>query len=388
MFANHSGHAGGKRQVNTNHKGLPMKKILFIDRDGTIIEEPPGDCQVDSLEKLAFKPGVIGALRSIARNTDYRLVMVTNQDGLGTARFPWEDFRLPHEFMLRTLAGEGVVFDEVLIDCSLPEDDYPNRKPGTGMVAAYLNEALDYGHSYVIGDRLTDMELARNMGIQGIYLGAGEAEGLPVVFKSLAWDSIADFLIRGSRRAHQIRKTEETCVEVRLDLNGRGEGDIHTGIGFFDHLLQQLARHGRLDLFIRAEGDLHVDEHHTIEDTAIVLGSCFSEALGSKKGIARYGFCLPMDESRADVLLDFGGRSWLEWDVPCLRDYVGDFPTDMAKHFFASFCQSAACNIWVKAQGENEHHILEAVFKAFARSIRQAVASTGDGLIASTKGTI
>ena len=283
---------------------------------------------------------------------------------------------------------QGVVFDEVLIDCSLPEDASPNRKPGTGMVAAYLNEALDYGHSYVIGDRLTDMELARNMGIQGIYLGAGEAEGLPVVFKSSAWDSIADFLIRGSRRAHQIRKTEETCVEVRLDLNGRGEGDIHTGIGFFDHLLQQLARHGHLDLFIRAEGDLHVDEHHTIEDTAIVLGSCFSEALGSKKGIARYGFCLPMDESRADVLLDFGGRSWLEWDVPCLRDYVGDFPTDMAKHFFASFCQSAACNIWVKAQGENEHHILEAVFKAFARSIRQAVASTGDGLIASTKGII
>ena len=365
-----------------------MKKILFIDRDGTIIEEPPGDCQVDSLEKLAFKPGVIGALRSIVLNTDYRLVMVTNQDSLGTARFPWEDFRLPHEFMLRTLAGEGVVFDEVLIDCSLPEDASPNRKPGTGMVAAYLNEALDYGHSYVIGDRLTDMELARNMGIQGIYLGTGEAEELPVVFKSSAWDSIADFLIRGSWCAHQVRKTEETCVEVRLDLNGRGEGDIHTGIGFFDHLLQQLARHGHLDLFIRAEGDLHVDEHHTIEDTAIVLGSCFSEALGSKKGIARYGFCLPMDESRADVLLDFGGRSWLEWDVPCLRDYVGDFPTDMAKHFFASFCQSAACNIWVKAQGENEHHILEAVFKAFARSIRQAVASTGDGLIASTKGTI
>ena len=365
-----------------------MRKILFIDRDGTIIEEPPGDCQVDRMEKLAFRPGVISALREIVRETDYRLVMVTNQDGLGTERFPMEAFRGPHEFMLRTLAGEGVCFDEVLIDGSLPEERSPFRKPGTGMVAGYLNEWLDRENSYVIGDRLTDMELARNMGVGGIYLGGEDTTELPVRLRTESWERVADFVRRGSRKAHRVRETAETWVEVELDLNGRGEADIATGIGFFDHLLEQIARHGGVDLRVRAEGDLRVDEHHTIEDTAIVLGGCFAEALGSKKGAGRYGFCLPMDESRAEVSLDFGGRAWLEWDVRLAREYVGDFPTEMARHFFASFCQSGGCALHVAARGENTHHQLEAVFKAFGRCLRQAVARTEGEGVASTKGVI
>ena len=365
-----------------------MKKVLFIDRDGTIVEEPLDDCQIDSWEKLAFKPGVIGALREIARGTDYRLVMVSNQDGLGTERFPEEKFRGPHEFMLRTLAGEGVVFDEVLIDGSMPEDGSPFRKPGTGMLAHYLNEWLDRENSYVIGDRRTDMELARRMGIRGIFFGGESAEGLPVALRTNSWEEVASFVMRGSRRSHRVRETTETRVEVRLDLNGNGRGDMRTGIGFFDHLLQQVARHGGVDLFVRAQGDLEVDEHHTIEDTAIVLGDCFAEALGSRKGIGRYGFCLPMDESRAEVLLDFGGRGWLEWNARFRREYVGDFPTDMARHFFASFCQRAGCNLYMSAKGENTHHELEALFKAFGRAVGQAVRRTDGNGVASTKGVI
>ena len=365
-----------------------MKKVLFIDRDGTIVEEPLDNYQIDSWEKLAFKPGVIGALREIARGTDYRLVMVSNQDGLGTERFPEEKFRGPHEFMLRTLAGEGVAFDEVLIDGSMPEDGSPFRKPGTGMVAHYLNEWLDWENSYVIGDRRTDMELARRMGIRGIFLGGESAEGLPVALRTNSWEKVADFVMRGSRRSHRVRETTETRVEVRLDLNGSGRGDTRTGIGFFDHLLQQVARHGGVDLFVRAQGDLEVDEHHTIEDTALLLGSCFRETLGSKKGINRYGFALPMDESRAEVLLDFGGRSWLEWKVRFNREQVGDFPTEMARHFFASFCQNAGCNLHVTASGENDHHLLEAIFKAFGRSISTAIRQTREGIIPSTKGTL
>lgn len=365
-----------------------MKKILFIDRDGTVIEEPDGDYQVDRMEKLVFRPGVISALREIVRDTDYRLVMVTNQDGLGTERFPLEDFRKPHEFMLKTLEGEGIRFDEVLVDASLPEEHSPFRKPGTEMVAHYLNEWLDRENSYVIGDRSTDMELALNMGLGGIYLGTGATEGLPVRLQTDSWERIAAFVKRGSRKAHRVRETPETRVEVEVDLNGQGDADIDTGIGFFNHLLEQIARHGGIDIRVRAKGDLHVDEHHTIEDTAIVLGTCFDEALGSKKGAGRYGFSLPMDESRAEVLLDFGGRTWLEWNVRFLREYVGDFPTEMARHFFASFCQSGRCVLHVSAQGENAHHQLEAVFKAFARSLRQAVTQTEGGRIASTKGMI
>lgn len=363
-----------------------MKKILFIDRDGTIIKEPP-DFQVDQPEKLEFVPGVIGALRQIVEQTDYRLVMVSNQDGLGTSAFPMETFLLPQQIVLNTLAGEGVVFDEILIDPSLPEDNSPYRKPGIGMVQKYLNECLDYENSYVIGDRITDMQLAQNMGLKGIFVGSGETEGLPVVLSSGSWQTIATFLIRGSRRARIVRKTAETEVHVELDLNGRGACQVSTGLGFFDHMLEQIARHGNLDLNIRTIGDLEVDEHHTIEDTGIVLGECFAEALGQKKGIERYGFALPMDEARVEVLLDFGGRAWLEWNVDLKREYVGDFPTEMTRHFFASFCQSCKCNLNVFATGENTHHVIEAVFKAFARAIRQTIRQTGQG-IPSSKGIL
>ena len=363
-----------------------MKKILFIDRDGTIIQEPPVDYQVDRMEKLAFVPGVIGALREIVRETDYRLVMVSNQDGLGTERFPMDAFLPPHEFMLKTLAGEGVVFDEILIDESMPGDGSPRRKPGIGMVEKYLNEMLDRENSYVIGDRLTDMQLAANMGIRGILLGKEKMESLPIVLTTDSWGKIVRFLKQGSRQAVQVRKTAETEVRVALDLNGTGQGEVKTGIAFFDHMLEQIIRHGEMDLVVSVEGDLQVDEHHTIEDTAIVLGQCFSEALGGKKGIGRYGFALPMDEARAEVLLDLGGRSWLEWNAAFSREYVGDFPTEMTKHFFASFCQGAKCNLHVVAKGENTHHVIEAIFKAFARSLRMAVRQEAGGRIPSTKG--
>ncbi len=365
-----------------------MKKILFIDRDGTLIREPQPDLQVDSLEKLEFIPGVIGALRTIAEETDYNLVMVSNQDGLGSSRFPMEDFLLPHWHMLKTFEGEGILFDEILIDPSLPEEHSPYRKPEIGMVEKYLNEFLDKAHSYVIGDRLTDMQLAANMGIQGILIGEEmPPAGLPVIFNSASWKEIAAFLKQESRKVKICRKTLETEVNVELDLNGNGKVCISTGLGFFDHLLEQIARHGGVNLKIDVCGDLGVDEHHTIEDTALVLGSCFAEALGRKKGIRRYGFALPMDESRAEILLDLGGRSWLEWKVIFEREYVGDFPTEMARHFFASFCQTCRCNLHVSATGENTHHKLEAVFKAFARAIKEAIRQEGGG-IPSSKGMV
>lgn len=365
-----------------------MKKILFIDRDGTIIKEPPGDFQVDRPEKLEFLPGVIGALSRIAEQTDYQLVMVSNQDGLGTIAFPMEDFVLPQQILLKTLAGEGVVFEKILIDRSVPEESSPFRKPGIGMVREYMNEYLDTEHSYVIGDRVTDMQLARNMGIKGIFLGGETDPELSVVLATDSWRKIADFLIRGSRTASICRKTSETEVWIELDLNGTGNACIHTGLAFFDHMLEQIARHGGVDLKIQVTGDLEVDEHHTIEDTGIVLGECLAEALGRKKGIERYGFALPMDEAGAEVLLDFGGRAWLEWKVQLQREYVGDFPTEMARHFFASFCQGCKCNLHVNAGGENTHHILEAVFKAFARAVREAIRQTGGGGVPSSKGII
>lgn len=365
-----------------------MKKILFIDRDGTIIEEPPVDFQVDSMSKLAFVPGVIGALRELVRDTDYRLVMVSNQDGLGTERFPVESFLPPHEFMLRTLAGEGVTFDEVLIDESMPEDESPRRKPGTGMVEKYLGKDLDREHSYVIGDRWTDMQLAENMGIRGIYFGGKAPEGKAVAFSSGSWGKIARYLKKGCRQSTVERKTAETEVKIALDLNGSGQGNVRTGLAFFDHMLEQVVRHGGIDMVVVVKGDLQVDEHHTIEDTAIVLGNCFAEALGSKKGIGRYGFALPMDEAKAEVLLDFGGRSWLEWNATFAREYVGDFPTEMTKHFFASFCQGAKCNLHVTAKGENTHHTIEAIFKAFGRCLRMAVEQGEGGGVPSTKGVM
>jgi imidazoleglycerol-phosphate dehydratase/histidinol-phosphatase len=371
------------------------KKILFIDRDGTIIKEPATDFQVDNLNKFSFIPGVIGALRHIVEKTDYRLVMVSNQDGLGTAAFPTADFLPCHQLMLDTLSGEGVRFDEVLIDKSFPADNSPNRKPRTGMVEKYLNDLLDYDHSYVIGDRPTDVELAKNMGIRSIRLVTAADGDVPpspdtkaeaLTFSS--WNDISRFLIRGSRQATVTRTTAETDISVTLDLNGTGQCAVNTGIPFFDHMLEQIARHGGMDLHLAVDGDLEVDEHHTIEDSGIALGNAFREALGSKKGIERYAFALPMDEAKAEMLLDFGGRAYLAWNVaPFDREYVGEFPTEMAKHFFGSFCEAAKCNLHIAASGENAHHILEAIFKTFAKCLREAVRQTGTG-IPSSKGII
>ncbi len=364
---------------------MRKEKILFIDRDGTIIREPANDFQVDSLEKFAFVPGAIGALRRLAEETDYRLVLVSNQDGLGTSAFPEEAFQPLQNLMLRTLAGENVVFDEVLIDRSFPEENSPFRKPRTGMVEKYLNKWLDRENSYVIGDRVTDMQLATNMDIRGIYLGSAYTGPEPVALSCATWQEALAFLTAGSRRSQAVRKSTETSVEVEVDLNGTGKADVHTGLFFFDHMLEQIARHGGVNLTVRAAGDLQVDEHHTIEDTGLVFGECFRSALGSKKGIERYGFALPMDEARAEVLLDLGGRACLCWEVSLQREYVGDFPTEMARHFFDSFCQACKCNLHVRASGENAHHILEGVFKAFARSLKQAVRQSG-GELPSSKG--
>ena len=330
---------------------------------------------------------MIGALREITGNTDFRLVMVSNQDGLGTADFPMEDFMLPQTLMLKVLESEGIVFDEICIDPSRPEEYSRFRKPGIGMLEKYLNEYLDTENSYVIGDRETDMQLAAHMGIKGIWLGEWRETDLPVVLHTDSWREITRFIISGSRKVRICRKTAETEVTVTLNLNGEGCCSIKTGLSFFDHMLEQIARHAGVDLEIGVRGDLKVDEHHTVEDTAIGLGECFAKALGSKKGIERYGFALPMDDAKAEVLLDFGGRTWLEWGVTLKREYVGDFPTEMARHFFASFCQSGQCNLHISAQGENTHHILEAVFKAFARAVRQAIRQTGGG-IPSSKGCL
>ena len=364
-----------------------MKKILFIDRDGTIIREPAGDYQVDRLDKLEFLPGVIGALGEITRRSDYRLVMVSNQDGLGTSAFPLELFLLPHRWMLKTLAGEGIVFDEILLDDSLPGDHSPRRKPATGMVEHFMNESLDRENSYVIGDRLTDMQLAANMGVRGIYLGQQETPGLPVALRAGRWYEIRAYLLAGSRRATITRETAETTVSVSLDLNGSGRREIQTGLSFFNHMLEQIARHGDIDLHVVTRGDIDVDEHHAIEDTAIVLGSCLREALGTRKGIERYGFVLPMDEALARVALDLGGRGWIEWNVSLHREYVGDFPTEMTRHFFASLCQAARCNLHVEARGENTHHVIESIFKGFARCLKMAIQQTGTG-VPSSKGVI
>lgn len=357
------------------------KRALFIDRDGTIIVEPPVDYQVDSLEKLEFVPGVISALRSIAE-LDFELVMATNQDGLGTDSFPESTFLPAHRKMLATLEGEQVRFDDILIDRSMPEDNAPTRKPRTGMFARYLSGDYDMATSYVIGDRLTDMELARNLGAKGIFLQArdeGEKAlaqaGLTdaVVLVTDRWWDIAEFLRASRRTAHVERNTRETRIKVDVDLDGRSESGVDTGLKFFDHMLDQISHHSGVSLKIETRGDLQVDEHHTIEDTAIALGEAIYEALGSKLGIGRYGFALPMDDCRAMVLLDFGGRIDFAWDVEFTREYVGDVPTEMFKHFFASLCAAMHCNLYVSARGENNHHKAEALFKAFARALRAAV---------------
>ena len=337
-----------------------MKKALFIDRDGTIIREPE-DEQIDSLEKLEFVPGAIGALSSLAK-LDFVLVMVSNQDGLGTPSFPEEDFHPAHNKMLKTLEGEGVVFDEILIDRSFPQDNAPTRKPRTGLLTAYMDGSCDLAASFVIGDRESDMELARNLGATGLKLG------------ELSWAEIAARVRASERRCTVSRKTAETDISICVDLDGGLESSFSdTGLKFFDHMLDQLPHHGGISLQVRCKGDLEVDEHHTVEDVGIALGEALRTALGDKRGIDRYGFALPMDESRAMVLLDLGGRSELVWDVHFTREYVGDVPTEMFRHFFKSMSDAMKANLYVKAEGENNHHIAEAVFKAFARTLRQAV---------------
>lgn len=363
-----------------------MKKILFIDRDGTLIDEPISDKQVDSLEKLAFIPGVISALKRIVTLTDYRLVMVSNQDGLGTKSFSMENFLAPQNKMLDILKGEGIVFDEILIDDSFAEDNSPRRKPATGMVEKYMNETLDYNNSYVIGDRITDVQLAENMSIKSIYFASGK-EDLSVDFCSTDWNAIASYLINGSRSVCVKRKSSETDITIDIDLNSGCCGTISTGLGLFDHMLEQISRHADIGVSVKAVGDLNVDEHHTIEDVGIVLGDAFKQALGSKKGVTRYGFSLPMDDCSANVLLDFGGRSYLVWNVEFKQQYVGDFPTDMAKHFWNSFAQGAGCNLNISASGDDDHHKIEAIFKAFAKAAKQAIEITGTAL-PSSKGIL
>ena len=338
-----------------------MKKILFIDRDGTILREP-ADEQIDSFEKFCFVPGAISALRFLRQHTDFLFVMVSNQDGLGTDSYPEETFWPTHNLMLSILEGEGIIFDATHIDRSFPEDNLPTRKPGTAMLTSYLNGDYDMEGSFVIGDRQTDARLAENLGCRSLIL----AEGMD-------WAKIAELIFAGERTAQVKRTTKETDIEVRVCLDGNGKSDIQTGLGFFDHMLEQIAKHGMTDLYIRCNGDLNVDEHHTIEDVALALGECIRKALGDKRGIERYGYCLPMDDCLCQVALDFGGRPWLVWDAEFHREKVGEMPTEMFLHFFKSLSDSAAMNLNIKAEGQNEHHKIEGIFKAFARSLRMAV---------------
>ncbi len=340
-----------------------MKRLLFIDRDGTLIKEP-ADEQIDSFEKLEFVEGVFRNLGFIRKNLDFEFVMVSNQDGLGTDSFPEDTFWPVHNFILQTLKGEGIEFDNILIDRHFPEDNHPCRKPGTGMLTEYINNPeYDLANSYVIGDRETDAQLAENLGCKALILGKDD----------ITWEKIAEILFAGERTAEITRTTHETDIAVRINLDGTGKCDIQTGLGFFDHMLEQIGRHGMMDLYVRCNGDLHVDEHHSIEDTGIVLGECLLKALGDKRGIERYGYTLPMDDCLCQVALDFGGRPWLVWDAEFHREKVGEMPTEMFLHFFKSVSDAAKMNLNIKAEGDNEHHKIEGIFKAFARSIRMAV---------------
>lgn len=342
---------------------MKQQRLLFIDRDGTLIEEP-ADEQIDSFEKLRFVKGVLKNLSFISDKLDFRLVMVTNQDGLGTDSFPEDTFWPVHKFMLRTLEDEGIVFDEQLIDRHFPEDNSPMRKPGTGMLTKYIdNPEYDLANSYVIGDRDTDRQLADNLGCRAFILGQD----------GITWDKIAEILFAGERVAEYKRKTNETDIYVKLNIDGTGKCDISTGLEFFDHMLEQIGRHGMMDLTVHTDGDLNVDEHHTIEDTAIAIGECLLRALGDKRGIERYGYCLPMDDCLCLVAIDFGGRPWINWHVDFHREKIGDVPTEMFFHFFKSLSDAARMNIDVRAEGTNEHHKIEGVFKALARAIKMAV---------------
>ncbi len=356
-----------------------MKKILFIDRDGTLVIEPPIDYQLDSLEKLEFYPKVMRNLGFVRSKLDFEFVMVTNQDGLGTTSFPEETFWPAHNLMTKTLEGEGITFDDICIDRSFPEENAPTRKPRTGMLTKYIdNPAYDLAGSFVIGDRPTDVELAKNLGCRAIFLQDDDSllsDELKAVcaLATRDWDKVAEFLFAGERRATIRRTTKETDILVEVDLDGSGQCNIATGLGFFDHMLEQIGKHGGMDLTIHVKGDLHVDEHHTIEDTALALGECLYQALGSKRGIERYGYSLPMDDCLCAVCLDFGGRPWLVWDAEFHREKIGEMPTEMFLHFFKSLSDAAKMNLNIKAEGQNEHHKIEGIFKALARALKMAV---------------
>ncbi len=355
-----------------------MKRVLFLDRDGTIIVEPPEDFQVDSLEKLSFLPSAISSLKKIGELSNFEFVMVTNQDGLGTDSFPEKNFWPAHNKMLEILEAEGIVFSDILIDRTRPEDQADTRKPGTGLLKSYIDGDYDLANSFVIGDRKTDVELAENLGAKGILLDS-----------ETAWPEITDLILAGARNSKVVRVTSETNIVVELAIDGSGKGEISTGLSFFDHMLEQVAKHSGTDISIKVKGDLHIDEHHTIEDTALALGEAYARALGDKRGIARYGFLLPMDEALAQVALDFSGRPWLVWEGEFSREMIGDMPTEMFMHFFKSFSDASKSNLNIKVEGENEHHKIESVFKAFGKCIKQAVALDGENMkIPSTKGVL
>lgn len=377
-----------------------MKKVLFIDRDGTIIKET-ADEQIDDFGKIEFYPKVFTYLGKIAKELDYELVMITNQDGLGTDSFPEENFWPVQNFILKSFENEGVIFDNIFLDRTFPNENANTRKPGTGLLTEYFSGEYDLKESFVIGDRLTDMELAKNLGSKGIFindntnLGAGEITvdssdlGDIIALESNDWERIYGFLKLEDRVSEVIRKTNETDIHIKLNLDGTGKGTIETGLAFFDHMLDQLARHGQMDLDIKVKGDLEVDEHHTIEDTAIALGEVFHKALGNKLGIERYGFCLPMDDCLALVAIDFGGRNWLVWETEFKREMIGQMPTEMFNHFFKSFTDGAKANLNIKAEGSNEHHKIEAIFKAFAKAIKMAVKRDAEKMVLpSTKGVL
>ena len=379
-----------------------MKKVLFIDRDGTLINEAPPTYQIDSFSKLTFYPHMFKYMRLIAAEMDYELVMVSNQDGMGTALFPEETFTPVHTFVMNSLENEGIHFTAVHIDKTFPADNAPTRKPGIGMFTQYLNNAeYDIANSYVIGDRITDVQLAKNLGCKAIWinndsnLGGAEIKDAiaeletVIALETTAWQSIYEFLKLGVRNIHHERNTNETKISIDVNLDGNGKASIHTGLGFFDHMLEQIARHGKLDLTIQTVGDLNIDEHHTIEDTGIALGEAFAMALADKRGMERYGFALPMDDAEAKVLIDFGGRNWIVWNAEFKREKVGEMPTEMFYHFFKSFSDAAKCNLNIECKGENEHHKIEAIFKAFAKAIKMAVKRDAfSNYLPSTKGIL
>jgi imidazoleglycerol-phosphate dehydratase/histidinol-phosphatase len=374
-----------------------MKKALFIDRDGTLVVEPPVDFQVDSLEKLEYLPGVFRNLYFIRQQLDFELIMVSNQDGMGRAQYPEEVFNLVQQKILTAFQNEGITFDGIHIDRSMPEDNLPTRKPGTAMLTAYMEGGYDLANSFVIGDRMTDIELARNLGAKAILIGEQDQKpeideaGLISHCSYIAgdWSAVYAYLLRNRRRAQIVRETSETRISIDLSLDGTNQYKISTGIGFFDHMLEQIARHGGIDLEVEVTGDLHIDEHHTIEDTGLALGEAFSKALGDRRGIDRYGFMLPMDESEAKVSMDMGGRSAMVWKAAFSRGKIGDMPTEMFEHFFKSFSNSAKCNLHIEVEGKNEHHKAEAIFKAFAKVLMQAVKrNPWQSEIPSTKGAL